>query len=136
MKTDSPIIRVRNVSYSYQKTDNPVLKDIDFDIHAGDFVGIIGPNGGGKTTLLKLIINILPLQKGSIELFGKDIHSFKNWSSIGYVSQKATQFDNQFPATVSEVVAMGRAAHRGFFRSLDAEDKLLIEQSLHDVDMF
>ncbi|MFI5205801.1 MAG: metal ABC transporter ATP-binding protein, partial [Candidatus Paceibacterales bacterium] len=104
-------------------------------VQEGDFVGLIGPNGGGKSTLLKLIVNILPLQKGSIKLFNQDIKAFKNWSCIGYVSQNVTHFDRQFPATVWEVVSMGRFALKKPFRSLKKEDYMMIERSLADVDM-
>ena len=100
------IIGIKDLCFSYGNDE--VLKDITFNIHQGDYLGIIGPNGAGKTTLLKLILGLLPLCCGSINIFGQDIKQFKDWSKIGYVPQKATNFDVNFPATVKEVVSMGR----------------------------
>ena len=126
MLSKEPVISIQNVSFSYG-LKSPVLRNINLDIHEGDFVGLIGPNGGGKTTLLKLIINVLPLQKGVIKLFGQRIENFHQWSCIGYVSQKAAHFDKQFPVTVREVVAMPLIKKRD-------RDKI-VEQALNDVDM-
>lgn len=133
-KNNEPVISVRNVSFAYQP-GMQVLKDIDLDIFEEDFLGIIGPNGGGKSTLLKLIVGILPLQHGAIRLFGKPVKDFHRWSCIGYVSQKVAHFDRRFPATVWEVVSMGRTAYKGFAGTFNKEDKELIERSLEDVDM-
>lgn len=133
-KNDQPVISVQNVSYSYQR-GMQVLKDINLDIFEEDFLGMVGPNGGGKSTLLKLIVGILPLQHGTISLFGKNLKDFHRRSCLGYVSQKATHFDRRFPATVEEVVAMGRTSYKGFGGMLNKEDKELIEAALVDVDM-
>jgi zinc transport system ATP-binding protein len=129
-----PIIRIQDVNFAY----NPgtlVLKDITFDIHEGDFLGIIGPNGGGKSTLLKLLLGILPLQQGSIELFGQNLRYFKDWHLLGYVSQKATHFEKRFPATVWEIVAMGRTARRGLFKTLSEEDRAHTHKALEEAGM-
>ena len=130
----TPIIEVEKLTYSY---DAPVaaLKDINLIINEGDFVGLIGPNGGGKSTLIKLILGILPLQKGSIKLFGKTLKQFKHWSCIGYVSQTASHFDRRFPATVEEIVAMGRVSSKGPFASLHLSDRDIIKNSLDEVGM-
>ncbi len=132
--SDHPIIDIGGLSFSYSG-EQPVLKDINLKICEGDFVGLIGPNGGGKSTLLKLIVGILQIQNGSIKLFGKELKDFKEWHRIGYVSQNAAHFDRRFPATVWEIVSMGRISQKGFFKSFNAEDKKMIEQSLKDVDM-
>ncbi len=127
------IIEIKDLCFSYGNEE--VLKDITFNIHKGDYLGIIGPNGAGKTTLLKLILGLLPLCCGSIKLFDQDIQHFKDWSKIGYVPQKATSFDVNFPATVLEVVSMGRYAKVGLFKYRSAEDKEIIENSLRQVGM-
>lgn len=129
-----PVISVKNVSFAYQ-SGIPILNDINFDVYARDFIGLIGPNGGGKSTLLKLIVGILPLQKGTIQLFGETLQEFRRWSYIGYVSQSVAHFDRRFPATVAEVVAMGRTPGKSFFSKLTNEDKAMVDQSLEDVDM-
>lgn len=127
------IIEIKDLCFSYEKEE--VLKDISFNIHQGDYLGIIGPNGAGKTTLLKLILGLLPLCCGSIKLFGQEIRSFKDWSIIGYVPQKATNFDVNFPATVEEVVLMGRYAKIGLFKYVSKKDRELMDGALKQVGM-
>jgi zinc transport system ATP-binding protein len=126
------IIELKNVCFSYNSDD--VVKDVSLTIHKGDYVGIVGPNGGGKTTLLKLMIGVLSPHKGSIKLFGTDIHSFRDWPKIGYVPQK-TAFDLQFPVTVEEVVMMGRYGKLGLFHEPSTADKALVEKTLSQVEM-
>ncbi len=127
------IIEVQDVSFAYGKT--AVLKNISFTIHEGDYLGVIGPNGSGKSTLLKVILGLLKPTTGTIKLFGSDGLHFKEWSKIGYVPQKAINFDPLFPATVREVVSMGRFGKRGLVRSLTPEDNVIVERSLGQVEM-
>ena len=129
----SPIIRVQNVSFSYHT--EPVLLDINLDINKGDYLGVIGPNGGGKTTLLKLMLGLLKPSGGSIELFGRPARSFREWSRIGYVPQKATSIESRFPFTVEEVVAFGRVARAGIFHFLGADDREAVTRALEQVKM-
>src|SRR3989338_5654157 len=132
--TAPSIISVKKVSFSYDKGE-PTLKNINLEENEGEFMGLIGPNGGGKSTLLKLMLGILPVQEGEIKLFGEDIKNVKNRSIIGYVSQNAAYFDHRFPATVSEVVAMGSVASKGLLSALTKEDSEMATQALKDVDM-
>ena len=99
------IIEVKDVSFAYK--NESVLENISFAVHKGDYVGIIGPNGAGKTTLIKIMLSLLKPKTGSVEFFGKKLKDFKDWSRIGYVAQKVTNFDANFPATACEVVKMG-----------------------------
>lgn len=131
---DQNIIEVEHVSFSFSRTAN-VLEDITLSVHKGDYLGIIGPNGGGKTTLLKIMLGLLRPTSGSIKLFGQDIRNFKDWYKIGYVAQKATNFDIHFPATVEEIVLMGSYGHRGLFRFPTAEDKKRALDALAQVEM-
>ncbi len=128
------IIEIEGVSFGYN--DDLVLENVTLNIHKGDYLGVIGPNGGGKTTLIKLILGLQSASKGVIRLFGEDVHSFKDWSRVGYVPQKVINFDVNFPATVYEVVAMGRFGKKGLFKSLGREDKKIIIDSLKQVEMF
>lgn len=98
----TPILTLKKVSASY--STKPVLKDVSFEIHAEDFIGIIGPNGGGKTTLLKLILGLMKPGSGSI-------HRQIERHDIGYLPQ-VNQFDEQFPITVNNVVLSG--LYKGF----------------------
>ncbi|MBI4239817.1 metal ABC transporter ATP-binding protein [Candidatus Uhrbacteria bacterium] len=127
------IIEVNSVSFAYASVS--VLSDITFAIHAGDYLGIIGPNGSGKTSLLKVMLGLVRAQKGSVTLFGKPIEKYKEWHRIGYVPQKATSFDPLFPATVREIVAMGRYGKRGLFHWLTARDNEVIDRALQEVEM-
>jgi zinc transport system ATP-binding protein len=128
------IIEVRNVSFSYGREE--VLKDITFDIHRGDYLGMVGPNGAGKTTLIKIMLGLLPPSTGSVKLFGQELGQFKAWSKIGYVSQKATNFDDNFPATVHDVVIMGRYAGRGLLNRITKADRQATKTALEHIDMW
>lgn len=122
------IIEIENISFSYGST--PVLKNITLQIHQGDYLGIIGPNGSGKTTLLKIMVGLLKPTSGKVKLFGTDSRNFKQWSKIGYVAQKAINFDAMFPATVYEVVKMGANGKN------DPNRDEAITKALKQVEMF
>lgn len=127
------IIEVEHVSFAYDR--RTVLQDVSFNVHLGDYLGVVGPNGGGKTTLIKIILGLLPNYSGSIKLFGQDIRSFKDHSKIGYVPQKVTNFDVNFPATVEEIVAMGRYGRIGLFHFPSAKDKKIVDAAIDKVGM-
>lgn len=128
------IIEVKDVSFSYG--DTVVLKNITLTIHQGDYLGVIGPNGSGKSTLLKLMVGLLKPTSGEIKLFGQNLNNFKDWHKLGYVSQKAVNFDLLFPATVQEVVEMGRYGNKGLFKNLNKKDSEIVERSLNQVEMW
>ncbi len=127
------IIEITNISFSYGGHD--VLKDVNLHVHRGDYLGLVGGNGSGKTTLLKLILGLLTPKSGTIKLFGQDVRSFKDWSKVGYVPQKATAIDANFPATVEEVVLMGRYGKRGLFHRVTSEDREKAIEAIRRVDM-
>ncbi len=93
------------VTFSYQGAAAPALEDASLRIEARDFLGVIGPNGGGKTTLLKILLGLLEPQKGTVEVFGKPPARVRQ--RIGYVPQHAS-IDPSVPATALDVVLMGR----------------------------
>lgn len=97
-----PAIEVRNLDFSYEKT--PVLSNVNFSVNRGDFLAIIGPNGGGKSTLMKLIVGLLKPSAGEVRVFGEKVPSKK--VSLGYVPQN-TNGNLEFPITVEETVATG-----------------------------
>lgn len=109
------IIKVTNLSFSYTRV--PVLEDISFSVQAGDYVGVIGPNGGGKTTLLKTVLGLEKAQ-GGILLFGKPLSEFTDWHKIGYLAQKSPVSQSRFPISAEEVVLMGLPSRKGVRVSL------------------
>lgn len=121
-------IKFAGVDFAYGNA--PVLSDISFTIPAGDYVGVIGPNGGGKTTLLKLLLGILTPNAGKITLFGHSVREAKTHYEIGYVPQNVVQTDLAFPATVAEVVASGRTRRRGLLGVMSAADKVAIANAI------
>jgi zinc transport system ATP-binding protein len=103
---------------TFRRGEQAVLEGITFCIDEGVVLGIIGPNGGGKTTLLKLILGELPVQTGTIEVLGKAPAKLgADRSLIGYVPQKH-EIDRNFPATALDVVLMGATGKVGLFRRL------------------
>ncbi|MBD3840289.1 MAG: ABC transporter ATP-binding protein [Campylobacterales bacterium] len=101
------IISVNNITFSFSK--EIILENIDLQIHQNDFLAIIGPNGGGKSTLLKNILGIYTPTKGNITVLGEKAK--KNLSKIGYVPQN-TNINTNFPIKVIEVVMMGHIGHK------------------------
>ncbi len=127
------IIELKNVSFSYG--EEAVIDNINLSVHKGDYLGIIGPNGGGKSTLLRLMLGLLKPTHGEVLLYGKKITEFKDWSKIGYVSQHVTHIDPHFPMTVEEVVSMGRYPKVGLFRMLSQKDKDIVKEAICQVEM-
>ncbi|MFA6489630.1 MAG: metal ABC transporter ATP-binding protein [Candidatus Micrarchaeia archaeon] len=122
------ILEFDAVSFGYGR--QPAIENASFSIQKGDFVGMIGPNGAGKTTLVKLALGLLSPDSGAIRLFGQDIKKFREWHKIGYVPQKATGFDQNFPASVFEVVGMGRVPKAGLLRQFSKKDHEIVEKAL------
>src|SRR3989344_666892 len=91
------VIEVYDVSYTYD--GNPVLENISFSVKNGEYLGIIGPNGGGKTTLLKILLGLLTPTIGEVKLFGQKVAKFSKKHLIGYVPQRVSLV-GQMPATV------------------------------------
>lgn len=106
------VVELSQVSFAYGK--HVVLDDINLTIKQGDYLGIVGPNGGGKTTLLKIILGFLAPHQGQVKVFGTSPK--KSFVTIGYVPQYST-FDPSFPITVMGVVLMGllKSSHMGIW---------------------
>jgi len=117
---NAPPILLRGVSYSYGRT--PVLEAVDLRLDDGDFLGIIGPNAGGKTTLLKIVLGLLSPDTGSVEVFGRP--PAENRGVVGYVPQYA-RFDASFPIDVLDTVRMGRLGIGRRERSRDSAEAAL-----------
>lgn len=103
------VIEAENVRFRYESAW--VLDRISFCVESGDYVGLIGPNGGGKTTLLKVLLG-LEKGEGAVRLFGAPLARFKDWGKIGYLAQKSPVAQSRFPISVEEVVFMGLGFER------------------------
>jgi len=127
------VISLRDINFSYGSKQ--ILKDVHLNIPRGSFLGLVGPNGGGKTTLIKVMLGMLTPDGGSIKILNQPIQSFKQWNKVGFVSQTANRFNRGFPATVFEVVAMGLTTKLGYFRLLQKKHKEKIMNTLNLVNM-
>ena len=127
------VIKIDDVSFEYN--GNLVLDSVNLKVHERDFLAIVGPNAGGKTTLLKIILGLLKPAIGSVRVFG--LPPVKARSRIGYMPQYVT-LDPLFPVTVLDVVLMGRLGNGkrfGFFGKADREaaEEALIKVELQNV---
>lgn len=124
-------VEVNNVTFRYENV--PVLEEINFKVDENDFVGIIGPNGGGKTTLVKILIGLLKPETGNVKIFGQLAGKLKK--HIGYVPQ-SFNFDTHYPISVREVVLMGRINAAASFSKVKTGDEKIVEECLAKVDMY
>ena len=128
--TDSPpIICIHDLRFSYGQ--RVILENVNLDIQKGEFACMVGPNGGGKTTLLKVMLGLLKPDQGSVRILGKPPQ--ESYAGIGYVPQYAN-FDPLFPVDVLDVVLMGRA-ERHFFGWYSHTDRAAAMDALHEVGM-
>jgi zinc transport system ATP-binding protein len=110
----------------------PVLEDINLSVGEFDFIGLIGPNGGGKTTLLKVLLGLLPPTRGQVCVMDKPVKEARRY--IGYVPQ-SVQFDRDFPISVWDVVRMGRLGRRRLLQRYTAEDDQVVAEALRSANM-
>jgi len=128
---DVPAIDVKDLQFSYR--DTPVLEEVTFLVEQGDFLGVLGPNGGGKTTLLKLLLGILKPRGGRISILGEAPHNAKH--RVGYMPQN-TDFNVNFPISVREIVLMGRLDGSRLWGWHSRKDHLKAEEVLKKVGMW
>ena len=124
------VIEISNLSFAYEK--EPVLEQINLTVKKRDFLAIIGPNGGGKSTLLKLILGINPIQSGSIKVLGK--RPKESLRNIGYVPQN-TNVNTDFPIKVIEVVMMGHIEGKRPLFGYGKDEVLCAMSALEQVGM-
>jgi len=127
-----PVISLENVSFAYGVNETVVLNDVSLQVNSGDFLGIIGPNGGGKTTLLKLIMGFLKPTHGKILVYGKSPVAARN--KIAYVPQ-AIRFDRQFPISVLELVLAGCLSKLPWYGRYSQQDKEAALEALKRVGL-
>ena len=127
-----PIVHVKEIGFRY--TDEWVLKNISFEIKNGEFLGIIGPNGSGKTTFLKIINRILIPQEGSIWLSGVNINEMKRKTLARIIAVVPQDSPLTFPFSVEEIVLMGRAPHLGKLRFEGKKDFEIARRAMEMTD--
>jgi zinc transport system ATP-binding protein len=123
-----PVIEVE--ALNVKRSGSTIIEDASFQIERGDYVGIVGPNGGGKTTLLEAVLGILPAESGSIRLLGEPIAEFKQWDKLAWCSQQSISFDENFPLSVRELVSLGRVTRGNLGRRLSREDWSRVDETL------
>ena len=127
------IIEISNLDFSYGP--QPALERVDLSIERGTIVGLIGPNGGGKTTLVKLLIGLLKPTGGSIAVDGlTPIQAVRRGDVIGYLPQNAGRME-RFPLSVRQVVQLGLAGKTGIMRAYDPDDLRYVESLLERVGL-
>lgn len=124
------IISLDNVTAGYD--GRPQIVDVNLDIDDRDFVGIIGPNGGGKTTLLRVILKLLPTMRGEVKYWKAG--SETNRLAIGYLPQ-FSNIDRQFPITVEETVMQGLASRKGLFAKYNADHRRRAKETLMRLEL-
>lgn len=133
MKFDVAVFEARNISLDIH--GQTILDHITMQLHKGDYAALIGPNGGGKTTLVRVMLGLQKATGGDVHLFGVPLNRFRDWNKIGYVPQRVAQIDMNFPASVEEVVMMGRTVKRGFFGKIKASDRQHVEEAMQKMDV-
>jgi zinc transport system ATP-binding protein len=124
------MISVRHLWAGYDS--EPVLEDVNLSVEELDFIGLIGPNGGGKTTLLKVLLGLLLPMRGQVRIVGQSVKKGRRY--IGYVPQ-SVEFDREFPISVWDVARMGRLGRRHLLQRYTAKDNDIVAETLRSVDM-
>jgi manganese/zinc/iron transport system ATP- binding protein len=130
MRQDIHAIEVHNLTVSYD--GRPVLWDVDFNLDAGKIIGVIGPNGSGKTTCLKTIMGLVQSSSGFVKIFGKSLEEMRE--RVAYVPQRES-VDWDFPASVLDVVLMGRYRNNNLFKRTNKTDLEIANQSIEKVGL-
>ncbi|MBL0721397.1 MAG: metal ABC transporter ATP-binding protein [Sulfurovum sp.] len=128
-----PIISIQDLYY--QVGEQKILSNISFDIYQGEYVALLGPNGGGKSTLIKLILGLITPSSGEIYILSIKQKKFKEYYKIGYVPQNVSQADNNFPLSVYETVALGLSSQKSWFSFLTKRDREEIDSVLQRVNI-
>ncbi|MEV4625272.1 ABC transporter ATP-binding protein [Micromonospora sp. NPDC049523] len=126
------VINVDRAIVAYD--ERPILRGVSLKVTAGEVVAVLGANGSGKSTLIRAVLGLVPLSRGSVELFGTPLRRFRQWARLGYVPQRLGA-GGGVPATVAEVVGSGRLARRGFLRPPGAADRTAVASALRAVGL-
>ncbi len=126
-----PAIKINALNFSFDNI--AILENINMTIEQGDFAGLVGPNGGGKTTLLKLILGLYKAQSGQIKIFAQPLKNQRK--KIGYVPQYAN-FNSDFPISVEDTVLQGRLGIGAFWGRYNRQDKAIAKKMMQETEIF
>lgn len=132
MSTPSTVVDVVNGSVAI--AGRPILRHINVQVRAGEFVALMGANGSGKSTLVRAMTGLRPLTGGRRTLFGTALEDFRDWQRIGFVPQRSTAASG-VPTSVWETVAAGRLTRRRLLRPLLGTDRRVIREALEVVGL-
>jgi zinc transport system ATP-binding protein len=124
---------LERVSFWY-RPGQPVLEDVDLRIEEGEFVAVAGPNGGGKTTLVRIVLGLERPSAGRALLFGEPTHRFSRRRTLGYLAQRS-EVGGAAPATVREIVSAGRLATGGLLGPMRGRDRGLVTEAIERVGL-
>lgn len=133
MSNVTPVVELEGVSFGY-RTGLRVLEDVSLRVEAGEFVAIAGPNGGGKTTLLRLVLGLERPTVGSVRVFGQAGGKNVDGARIGYLPQRA-RLIGEAPVTVRELVSTGRLAPAGIWGPLRRADREVVARAIETVGL-
>lgn len=128
MNNPASLIIADHVTFSYGS--HVALDSVSLAVPEGAYVGVVGPNGGGKTTLVKLLLGLIHPTAGDLQIFGESPSQARKRGRIGYVPQRIAQANFPFPATVEEVVRTGRTAILGIGKTFSTEDYEAVQKAL------
>jgi zinc transport system ATP-binding protein len=133
MSLGNVVVELEKVGVRYSNGFQ-ALVDVTAQVYEGDFLGLIGPNGSGKTTMIGTILGLVKPTTGSVKLFGQPLNR-KNLRRVGYVPQKTMLSDTIFPSTVFETVLMGRVVHTGLLHRYGRADYRKVEEELEHLSI-
>ncbi len=133
---DKEILKFEHVAAAYG--DREVLKDVNLTIREGEFAGLIGSNGTGKSTLIKCVSGLLPLKRGSIRICGKENAALKNKERAQLVAVVPQSYHVEYDFTVEDIIMMGRNPYLSFRRKESEEDQEIVQEAMRvtNTEMF
>jgi iron complex transport system ATP-binding protein len=124
----TPLLEFADVSFDYER--RPVLDDLNFTLEQGECAALIGPNGIGKTTLLRLAAGMLNCSRGSVSLAGRKLETFRRGEAARMVALVSQRFEVPFDFTVQQIVEQGRTPYLGLFAGFKRRDRQAVERAL------
>lgn len=129
-----PILKAEHISWTFDNSQGKVLDDLSCSINSGTFTTILGPNGSGKTTFLKTFLRMLPPEKNTIFLTGKDVLEFNQRDIARIIGAVPQNTATNYTYTVEEMIMMGRYPHINRFSAISSHDRKLVDQAMQKTE--